>query len=67
MVGKAYPSSTLPLPAGTVPYPLVPPIYAELILVILGVRECPGRDPTCLVVFVAGGGGGGSRVFVLES
>jgi hypothetical protein len=44
IVGKLYPSSALPFnprPAGTVPYALaLAPVYAELILVMEGVREC---------------------------
>lgn len=60
MVGKLYPSSLEPLarprPAGTVPYVAFPAAYAELILVIDGVRECiPDR---CFVVafWLVGGG-----------
>jgi hypothetical protein len=44
IVGKLYPSSLdvrpPPRPAGTVPYAALPEVYAELRLVIEGVREC---------------------------
>jgi hypothetical protein len=43
-VGKLYPSSLdvrpPPRPAGTVPYAALPDVYAELRLVMEGVREC---------------------------
>jgi hypothetical protein len=46
IVGKLYPSVSWdprPRPAGTVPYAVFPAAYAELILVMDGVRECnPG-------------------------
>jgi hypothetical protein len=61
IVGKLYPSSALPLsprPAGTVPYAFALAVYAELILVMEGVRECiPERA----------GLGGGLGAFVEES
>ena len=60
MVGKLYPSSFEPLarprPAGTVPYEALPAAYAELILVMDGVRECiPDRGLVVPCWFVGGG------------
>lgn len=60
MVGKLYPSSLDPLarprPAGTVPYVALPAVYAELILVMDGVRECiPDRGFVDAFWFVGGG------------